>query len=93
MYILKKQPVPKIKSVSVYMEIYNSLRTAYRVIISNDTMYGVEIENFRTGKKASIHDFSDTLEDAVKFTETLIKNKTAPDQLYTTALGYLSSSI
>ncbi len=93
MYILKKQPVPKIKSVSVYMEIYNSLRTAYRVIISNDTMYGVEIENFRTGKKASIHDFSDTLEDAVKFTEILIKNKTAPDQLYTTALGYLSSSI
>jgi len=93
MYILKKQPVPKIKSVSVYMEIYNSLRTAYRVIISNDTMYGVEIENFRTGKKASIHDFSDTLEDAVKFTEILIKNRTAPDQLYTTALGYLSSSI
>lgn len=93
MYILKKQPAPKIKSVSVYMEIYNSSCTAYRVIISNDNLYGVEIESFKTGKKASIHDFSDTLEDAVRFTELLIKNKTAPAQLYTTALGYLSSSI
>lgn len=93
MYILKKHSPPKIKSVSVYMEIYSSSRTAYRVIVSNDTMYGIEIENFRTGKKSTIHDFSERLEDAVKFAESLIKNRTAPEQLYTTALSFLSSSI
>lgn len=93
MYIIKKQPSPEIKSVAVYMEIYNSSRTAYRVIISNDTLYGVEIENFKTGKKAALNDFSDNIEDTVKFAELLIKNKTAPEQLYSTALGYLSSSI
>ncbi|MDD7184815.1 MAG: hypothetical protein ACI4K5_04195 [Ruminococcus sp.] len=93
MYILKKHPAPKIKNVSVYMEIYSSSRTAYRVIVSNDTMYGIEIESFRTGKKAVIHDFSEKLEDAVKFAESLIKKRTAPEQLYTTALSFLSSSI
>lgn len=93
MYVLKKQPKPIIKSVYVYMEIYSSSRTAYRVIISNDTMYGVEIESFETGKKASLNDFSDRLENAVNFVEMLIKKRTAPEQLYTTALSYLSSSI
>jgi len=93
MYILKKRPDIRIKNVSVYMEIYNSNCTAYRVIVTNDTMCGVEIEDFKTGKKSTLNDFSDNIEDAVKFAEMLIKKRTAPGQLYSTALGYLSSSI
>lgn len=93
MYILKKHPAPKIKSIAVYMEIYSSSRTAYRVIVSNDTMYGIEVESFKSGKKAVIHNFSENVENAVKFAEFLIKKRIAPEQLYTTALSFLSSSI
>lgn len=104
MYILKKKSAPIIKNISVYMEIYNSSKTAYRVtagtlinntIFENDnkTVYGVEIEDFRNGKKSSIYDFSENMADTVKFAETLIKNKNTPDQLYNIALSYLGRSI
>ena len=103
MYIIKKKSSPVIKNISVYMEIYNSSKTAYRVTSgtlinsifenTNTTVYGVEIEDFKYGKKASIYDFSQNISDAVRFAETLIKNKNTPDQLYNIALSYLGDSI
>lgn len=99
MYKLKKYPELIISDTSVYMEIYNENQTAYRVISvslgknSADMVYGVEIENFRTGEKEGIYDFSDSVEKAVNFTELLIKNKNTPAQLYNIALKYLGTSI
>ncbi|MDE5620102.1 MAG: hypothetical protein K2O29_07570, partial [Ruminococcus sp.] len=66
---------------TVYMEVYGENKVAYRVIsgrIGKTVTYGIETEDYKTGEKEVIPDFSLNMEDAVCFVEMLIKSKTSP---------------
>ena len=91
-----------IKDKSVYMEVFGENRIAYRVITGlledsdselQRTTYGIEAEDYRSGEKEIIVDFSGNIEDAVDFTEMLISKKAKPSQMYNMALNYLYVSI
>lgn len=85
---------------TVYMEIYGDNKISYRVIAGrifkdgvDQVTYGIEVEDFRSGVREAIADFSNNIEDAVDFAETLISDRIHPSQIYSRALGYLLISI
>lgn len=85
---------------AVYMEVFAENKVAYRVITGRLSVngeeintYGIEAEDYISGERESIPDFSQDIEDAVDFTEMLISEKVAPRQIYNKALGYLCVSI
>ncbi len=91
-----KKNKTKITGRAVYMEIFRENKTAYRVTsgqIQTDgkqvNIYGIETEDYRTGSKESIDDFSEKLEDAVAFAEYLAKTECLPENIYVKALGFL----
>ena len=90
----------EVRSSVVYMEIFGENKVAYRVTSgrinfkgrSIDT-YGIEAEDYISGEKEVIPDFSKNVKDAVEFAEQLIKGKVTPKQMYCKALRYLCVSI
>jgi hypothetical protein len=97
--ILKKKK-SEVRDRTVYMEVFGDNRVAYRVVAGKMwsygeeiSTYGIEAENYATGEKETIPDFSRNIEDAVDFAEALINLRAAPKQIYTRALNYLCVSI
>lgn len=88
----KKQVVDR----SVYMEVYGGNKIAYRVIsgrVAGNLVYGIEAEDYNTGVRESIPDFSQNIGDAVRFAEMLVKSRTSPKNMYIKALEYLRTTI
>ncbi|MDE5583961.1 MAG: hypothetical protein K2J08_09675 [Ruminococcus sp.] len=86
----------KVTDRTVYMEVYGGNKTAYRVIsgrVGGQVVYGVEAEDYNTGEREEIPDFSPDVRDAVKFSEMLIRSRTSPKNIYIKALEYLRMSI
>lgn len=90
----------ELKDRTVYMEVYGDNKIAYRVVAGKISLfgedvntYGVEAEDYETGEKEIIPDFSRDIEDAVDFTEMLITGRIRPRQMYSKALNYLCVSI
>ena len=84
----------------VYMEVYGDNKVAYRVTSGwmnlygeSICTYGVEVEDYISGEKESIPDFSRNVEDAVDFTEMMITRRIRPKNIYDRALSYLCISI
>ena len=85
---------------TVYMEVFGDNKVSYRVItgrldlFGDDVItYGIEAEDFQSGEKEVIPDFSRNIEDAVDFAEILISGRVRPKQIYGRALNYLCISI
>ncbi|MGN0630988.1 MAG: hypothetical protein ACI4JN_06635 [Ruminococcus sp.] len=83
----------------VYMEIYGVNRVIYRVTSSvikrmgkAAVVYGVSLEDIRTGEQECIENFSDKIENALDFAEMLIQQKIPPYRLYSEALRNLRFS-
>lgn len=96
MFNTVKKVKSKVTDRTVYMEVYGENKVAYRVIsgrIGKNVTYGIETEDYNTGEKEVIPDFSRNMEDAVCFAEMLIKSKTSPKYIYIKALDYLRLSI
>ena len=90
----------EVKDRAVYMEVFGDNKIAYRVITGKITIfgddvntYGIETEDYSSGDKEIIPDFSRNIEDAVDFAEMLISGKVRPKQMYNKALNYLCVSI
>ncbi len=90
----------EVRDRTVYMEVFGDNKVAYRVITgkiesfgSEVNTYGIEAEDYCSGEKEAIPDFSRNMEDAVDFAEMLISGRVAPKQLYSKALNYLCVSI
>lgn len=96
MFNAVKKVKNKVTDRTVYMEVYGENKVAYRVIsgyIGKTVTYGIETEDYNTGEKEVIADFSRNIEDAVCFAEILIKSRTVPKYMYIKALDYLRLSI
>ena len=85
---------------TVYMEVYGDNQVAYRVTAGRISLfgdevstYGIEAEDFNSGDKETIPDFSRNIEDAVDFAEMLISGRVKPKDMYNKALCYLCVSI
>lgn len=90
----------EVRDRTVYMEVYGDNKVAYRVTAGwvnlygeNICTYGVEAEDYVTGEKETIADFSRNVEDAVDFTEMMINGRIRPRNIYDKALNYLCISI
>lgn len=90
----------EVRDKTIYMEVYGDNKVAYRVITGKITSfgsdvntYGVEAEDYESGEKEEIPDFSRNIEDAVDFAEMLISSQVKPKQMYNKALSYLCVSI
>lgn len=84
----------------VYMEVYGSNRIIYRVTASNvicrgmaKLVYGVMLEDLRSGEQQSIADFSTDLEKTIRFANDLVMRETIPAKLYDAALEYLCTAL
>lgn len=100
MFGLVRKIKREVRDRTVYMEVYGDNKISYRVVAGriytegrDAITYGVEVEDFRTGDKESINDFSCNIEDAVDFAEMLITDRIRPSQIYSRALSYLCVSI
>lgn len=87
------------KNTAVYMEVYGVNRIIYRVTASvikrkgrNTAVYGVSLEDMRTGDAESLEDFSDDMEKAIDFAHELVHKKARPYMLYSEALRHLRFS-
>ncbi len=83
-----------------YMEVYGSNRVIYRVTAdrvskrgSQKPAYGVILEDMRTGEQESISDFSESLEQTIRFANDLVENEIRPERLFDIALRYLSAEV
>jgi hypothetical protein len=90
----------EVRDKTVYMEVFGENKVAYRVISGKIDFfgeeintYGIEAEDYISGEKEAIPDFSRNIEDAVDFTEMLISGKVKPMHIYNKALSYLCVSI
>lgn len=90
----------EIRDRTIYMEVFGDNKVAYRVTTGwiylngeNICTYGVEAEDYISGEKESIPDFSRNVEDAVDFAEMIITKRIRPKSLYDRALNYLCISI
>ncbi len=84
----------------IYMEVYGSNRVIYRVTAGRirrhghiRTTYGVMLEDLRSGDRACIEDFSETLEQTIRFANDLVCRETRPGGLYDAALESLSDQV
>ncbi len=80
----------------VYMEVYGNNRIIYRVTASRAVsfgqsrpVYGVMLEDLRSGERQGIANFSDTLEETIRFANELIEQEVVPAKLYDAALQAL----
>lgn len=100
MFGLIRKSRREVRDRAVYMEVFGDNMVAYRVLTGKMEIfgeeictYGIEAEDYKSGEKEAIQDFSRNIEDAVDFAEMLISRKIAPKQMYNQALGYLCVSI
>lgn len=100
MFGLIRKTKREVRDRAVYMEVFGDNKVAYRVLTGRIEMfgeeistYGIEAEDYNSGDKETISDFSRNIEDAVDFAELLISKKIPPRQMYNQALGYLCVSI
>ncbi len=84
---------------TTYMEVYGTNHTIYRVTASvilrkgrKVPVYGVMLEDSRTGSTEYIENFSEDLEHTLSFASTLIRRKTRPGRLCCEALRELRLS-
>ncbi|MBQ8515520.1 MAG: hypothetical protein IJ496_08995 [Ruminococcus sp.] len=83
----------------VYMEVYGVNRVLYRVTIGTVKrrgrlvkVYGVVLEDVRTGQRETLENFSEDLNHTVQFANSLIHRKIRPCGLYNEALRQLRYS-
>lgn len=100
MFGIMRRKNREVRDRTVYMEVYGDNKVAYRVVSGRIDLfgdevstYGVEAEDFTSGEKEGIPDFSRNIEDAVDFAEMLISGRVKPRQVYNKALNYLCVSI
>ena len=100
MFGLIRKTKREVRDRAVYKEVFGDNKVAYRVLTGRIEMfgeqistYGIEAEDYNSGDKETISDFSRNIEDAVDFAELLISKKIPPRQMYNQALGYLCVSI
>lgn len=98
MIAVKKQ-VQKQESRMIYMEVYGVNRIIYRVTIGTAkrkgkevSVYGVSLEDMRTGQSENLENFSEDIESTLKFTNDLIHKSVSPNGLYNEALRHLRFS-
>jgi len=84
----------------VYMEVYGVNRVVYRVTACNTyrnkaihVIYGVSLQDLRTGETAEIDSFSNNLEKTVCFVNDLIQQEIQPYQVYNAAFRQLSLEV
>ena len=84
----------------VYMEVYGSNRVIYRVTAGYfagqgkiQPVYGVMLEDMRSGEKECIEDFSESLEWTIRFANDLVGREIRPAGLYDVAFAYLSEQV
>ncbi len=89
----------KRESRMIYMEVYGVNRIIYRVTIGTAkrrgrevTVYGVSLEDMRTGQCESLEDFSEDIESTLQFAGDLIHKRVSPNGLYNEALRHLRFS-
>lgn len=83
----------------IYMEVYGVNRIIYRVTIGTAkrrgkevSIYGVSLEDMRTGRRENLENFSEDIESTLKFANDLIHKRVSPDRLYNEALRHLRFS-
>ncbi len=84
----------------IYMEVYGVNRVVYRVTACNTyrnkaihVIYGVSLQDLRTGETAEIDSFSNNLEKTVCFVNDLIQQEIQPYQVYNAAFRQLSLEV
>ncbi|MDD6269472.1 MAG: hypothetical protein PUA84_05395 [Oscillospiraceae bacterium] len=98
MITMKKRGV-KPDNTIIYMEVYGINRVIYRVTATTAkrkgrpvSVYGVSLEDVRTGQRESIENFSADMESTVKFANALVHKRVRPEGLYNEALRHLRFS-
>lgn len=88
------------EQVVTYMEVYGGNRIVYRVTACNSyrnqklsVIYGVSLQDLRSGETAEIRAFSNSLEKTVCFVNDLIQKQVQPYQVYNAALRQLSLEV
>ena len=86
---MKSSSRSRSKQAVTYMEVYGANRVLYRVTASNarrnqklSVVYGIFLQDLRSGETAEIHAFSNSLEKTVQ-----------PYQVYNAALRQLSLEV
>lgn len=84
------------ENTMVYMEVYGINRVIYRVTASavrrkgkSVFVYGVSLEDARTGSLETLESFSEDMEHTIQFTNSLVKKHVRPEGLYNEALRHL----
>ena len=83
------------------MEVYGSNRVIYRVtagwVVRSDgtakSVYGICLEDLRSGEQQALEDFSDTLDQTILFANHLVEQEIRPEELYDAALKQLSHQV
>ena len=97
---MKSSSRSRSKQAVTYMEVYGANRVLYRVTASNahrnqklSVVYGIFLQDLRSGETAEIHAFSNSLEKTVCFVNDLIQKQVQPYQVYNAALRQLSLEV
>ena len=97
---MKSSSRSRSKQAFTYMEVYGTNRVLYRVTASNthrnqklSVVYGIFLQDLRSGETAEIHAFSNSLEKTVCFVNDLIQKQVQPYQVYNAALRQLSLEV
>ncbi|MBQ8724752.1 MAG: hypothetical protein IJY74_03665 [Oscillospiraceae bacterium] len=90
----RKNDVPE--NTMVYMEVYGINRVIYKVTASSVRrkgkpvyVYGVTLEDAKTGVSESLESFSEDMEHTIQFANALVKKHIRPEGLYNEALRHL----
>ena len=82
---MKSSSRSRSKQAVTYMEVYGANRVLYRVTASNthrnqklSVVYGIFLQDLRSGETAEIHAFSNSLEKTVCFVNDLIQKQVQP---------------
>ncbi|MBQ8687260.1 MAG: hypothetical protein IJ512_01775 [Ruminococcus sp.] len=95
MIAIKKRGV-KPDNTMIYMEVYGVNRVIYRVTAGTMRrrgravpVYGITLEDVRTGERESLENFSEDMDHAVQFVNTMVQRGIRPSGLYNEALRQL----
>lgn len=95
MIAMKKRGV-KPNNTIIYMEVYGVNRVIYRVTAGTVRrrgrtvpVYGVSLEDVRTGEREILENFSEDMDHTVQFLSTMVQRRIRPSGLYNEALRQL----
>lgn len=98
MITIKKQK-QKPENTITYMEVYGVNRVIYRVTAgtvnrrgTQAAVYGVSVEDIRTGRRECLENFSEDIDVTLRFANSLVHKRIRPDGLYNEALRHLRFS-